>query len=813
MVKVLLSNKNCFLVCLFWFASLVFLKAQTTSKIPAVEKIYLHTDRSTYFLGEDLWYKAYDVYAYNNKLYDNSNILYVELISPEAKIVARNKTNLELGLGAGDFQLIDSLGVKTPGIYQIRAYTNWNRNYNDDFVFKKEIEIIDAFDDDFIKNNLSKITSNSVVVGKTAQTSDQQTFSVDFFPEGGSLLENVGSIVGFKAQDSNGKPVEVKGEVFDANNESVSFFMSAHDGMGKFPILPIEGKQYYAKIKTLAGAELRVDLPSALKQGYVLNFKSLKGRNIVTINTNEATLGQNLNAEVIIICTSRGLSYFETTQKLTATSFSFELPKDKIPEGINQLTLYDSNLKPQSERLVFIEKDQDLEVILTADKSIYKPKEKTTLNVVSKSKAGVSKSASFSLSVTDMNGLTEDKDYGMSISSYFLMESDIRGKVHNPGYYFDSSNLKRLDHLDNLLLTQGWRDFLWKKLPKANDSITYKVEKGFTISGRVKQLLGEKAKVNSNVTLSLMNKKHMNFFGAKTDSIGGFKFENLMFSGKINMFLNASNDKGKVKGEIVLDSIEKKPMLVSFEEEPINWTQDMFTVTKNVNKKFTAFGVKPENILNEVKIVAPKKKRASSLYGIPDFSYVVDEKAPLAGDIYNFIQYAIPGVVVDGSSVRFMRYTEPVHYILNGFPIYNQSDIDLLQPIDIERIEAIKGGASAALYGSDGNNGVIAIYTKPNAPKRSENNLFNTLKNEIDGFYMTRVFYMPDPQKPNVELDNKAAVRNTIYWNPYVHPDTTGNAHVSFDNTDFETKVKVDLEGITATGIPVVKNTYYTIKK
>jgi hypothetical protein len=111
------------------------------SAIPDIEKVYLHTDRTHYTVGESLWYKAYCVYAYTNILFDNSKILYVELVSPESKIISRNVTRLEEGLGHGDMILSDSIGVK-PGTYQLRAYTNWMRNYGDDFVFKKEIQII-----------------------------------------------------------------------------------------------------------------------------------------------------------------------------------------------------------------------------------------------------------------------------------------------------------------------------------------------------------------------------------------------------------------------------------------------------------------------------------------------------------------------------------------------------------------------------------------------------------------------------------------------------------------------------------------------
>jgi hypothetical protein len=803
-------NKNCHILCFLWMGlTSFFLNAQVQKTIPAIEKIYLHTDRSSYFMGDDLWYKAYNVRAYNNLIFDNSNILYVELISPDSKIIARNKTNLEMGLGSGDFKLTDSIGVK-PGVYQIRAYTNWNRNFGDDFVFKKNIEIIDVFEA-HSKPNRAQNTAVAVTTTEN-ESSNKNKITVDFSPEGGSLLENVASIVGFKAVDSNGNPIHIKGEIYDSDNELITTFLSPHDGMGKFQMIPTGGKNYYAKIKALTGAELRQELPKVAKQGYLLSFRTFKGKNIISINTNEATLVQNPNAALTVVCKAKGISYLESTQTLTQTALSFELTKDKAPEGISQITLYDSNNKPQSERLVYIEKEPDLEVQLTTDKASYNPNEKATVNVSSKSKTGIAKSASFSLSVTDMNGVLEDKEYGTTISSYFLMESDIRGKVHNPAYYFDTNNLKRLEHLDDLLLTQGWRDFLWKTMPKFNDSISYIAEKGITISGRVKQLLGEKALVNSNMTLALINKKHMNIFNATTDSIGSFKYENIMFSGKTNLFLNSRNEKGKFRGEIIVNPIEQTPLFVSFKKESSIWNETTRIIVENVFKKYVAFGIKPENILDEVTISAIKKNQTPIFYGIPDNSYVPDESVATFTDIFDLISQKIPGVISYDDSVRFMRFDGEPLFLLNGNTAF-KTEIDFIQPSDVEKIDAIKGAQATLFYGNEAANGIIAVYTKPDAKNSYEKGGFHSIKKEIDGFYTARVFYAPNPEQAQTELDNRADVRNTLYWNPYVHPDKTGIANMSYFNTKVETKVKVALEGITAAGIPVVKTTYYTIKK
>ncbi|MFI1744676.1 TonB-dependent receptor [Thalassobellus sediminis] len=809
---------NQLLGCLIIFISICFKTySQVKVTVPDIEKTYLHTDRNYYNIGESLWYKVYSVYAYNNLLFNNSNVLYVELISPDSKIIARNKINIEQGLGHGDFKLTDSTGVKKAGIYQLRAYTNWNRNFDNDFVFKKEIEIMDAFKAH--SDNLKKPTKS--ILNENSSIEERNTIKIDFFPEGGSLLQNVANLVAFKAVDVNGKPIKVTGEVFDNEDNLVSLFLSTHDGMGKFQFIPISGKQYYAKIKTVNGQELKQELPKADTEGYLLSCKTVKGRTFVVIKTNQETFIKKTNEELTVNFKTRGISYLKINPVLTKLILSFELPKADIPEGICQITLYDSSSKPQSERLVYIEKEHDLNVKVTTDKITYKPNEKVVLNISSKSKAGDVKSASYSLSVTDLNGVTDEKTLNTNISSYFLMESDIRGKVHNPGYYFNSNNPKRLEHLDALLLTQGWRNFLWKTTRKLKDSIPFKVENGINITGRVEQLFGEKPKPNMNVSLALMNKTGMNVFSDITDSLGNFKFEKLMLSGKTNMFLNSRNEKGKNKGEIVLNPIGQKPIPVYFKDLTGSFieTTNKNSIVEHVYRKHINFGVAPENILDEVEIIGKKKKQTISLHGIPDLSYVVDENTPVVNDVLELVQLTISGVIIErgdvnGDYLRFMRYDKdkPALILINDFPIYDISELDFIQPDNVEKIEAIRG-ATAAIYGTEGANGVIAIYTKKLSGNQASKEDFHTIKKEIEGFYEARVFYTPDLNKPSTDMYNKEAIRNTIYWNPYVHPDANGNVSTTYYNSSVETKVKVTLEGITATGIPVVKHMYYTIEE
>jgi len=143
--------------------------------------------------------------------------------------------------------------------------------------------------------------------------------------------------------------------------------------------------------------------------------------------------------------------------------------------------------------------------------------------------------------------------------------------------------------------------------------------------------------------------------------------------------------------------------------------------------------------------------------------------------------------------------------LIDGYEAFEAGELLGISPEDVLKIEVASGYVISALYGKST---VISIFTNGNRNK-TVNESFHSIKQQVEGFYTVRVFYVPSPEL----ADNKVAVRNTVYWNPFVHPDATGNVSLSYYNTKVETKVKVALEGITATGIPIVKKAYYTIKK
>jgi len=102
------------------------------------EKIHLHMDKPYYAIGDNIWFKAYVVNAEKNELSDLSKILYVELINDKDSVKQSIALPMKMGLTWGDFSLTDSL---KEGNYRIRAYTNWMRNFGEEYFFDKTFTI------------------------------------------------------------------------------------------------------------------------------------------------------------------------------------------------------------------------------------------------------------------------------------------------------------------------------------------------------------------------------------------------------------------------------------------------------------------------------------------------------------------------------------------------------------------------------------------------------------------------------------------------------------------------------------------------
>ena len=105
------------------------------------EKVYLHTDRERDTAGEYIWFRAYRTDAASHVPGVYSRFVYVELYNQRGALVERLKVREEDGVFHGSLKLDPYLAA---GKYCLRAYTYWMQNFDEDFYFKKEIDIESA---------------------------------------------------------------------------------------------------------------------------------------------------------------------------------------------------------------------------------------------------------------------------------------------------------------------------------------------------------------------------------------------------------------------------------------------------------------------------------------------------------------------------------------------------------------------------------------------------------------------------------------------------------------------------------------------
>ncbi|MBC7920476.1 MAG: TonB family protein [Ferruginibacter sp.] len=345
---------------------------------------------------------------------------------------------------------------------------------------------------------------------------------VQFFPEGGELVENVEGRVAFKALNEFGKPADIRGLVLDGEGNTVTELISYHQGMGAFALKPAGGQSYRVKITQPAGIGREYALPRALPKGYALAVNPTDADKLRVRIVSPVDQPASLVAQV------RGKVYFTQPLKPAAGETTVEVPTRDFPAGVVQLTLFDHRSVARCERLVFVNPHRQLRIEVSTDKPQYLPREKVAMTIRVTDEDGLPAPANLSLSVVDDKLISFADDKQDHILSYLLLSSDLKGKVEEPDFYFQPDEPKAGQALDYLLMTQGWRRFEWKEVLNGSpetwkEKIVHGPEKA-TLRGKVLRSANEQPIRGAKVTVLETEES------TTTDAEGRFLFTRLDLS-------------------------------------------------------------------------------------------------------------------------------------------------------------------------------------------------------------------------------------------------------------------------------------------
>lgn len=901
-----LRRTNFVLLC---FGLLLFNAAPSQSAFSSdaglAEKIYLQLDNKVYTTDQTIWFKAILTEAGNHKPSMISGVLYVELIDPNENIVEQKLIKIDQGFGNGFFQLSP---IYSYGMYEVRAYTEWNRNFGSRFFYTEYIMIagpegqqernvfrnitlieekqgrrlqfsLDPFTTDSItqkiiplyitvdekkdtirlrKNRDNQylpdyaIPANARFVSLGVETKqhiqynktivlDTTFMDLQFFPESGEMVHGLPSLLGIKLlrYDGMGQPAE--GTIANSKGQMLASFKTNELGMGSVWLDRADTNEIYtARILSSSGVILpqTYSLPAVTAKGTILSVR--KADQKISLNVRSNYLDQD---SIVVRVSCRGIIYYDIKARLKNSSFEYTLPANVIPEGIINFTLMTRSGIPIAERLYFNERPGSRILIAgTKDRQTYTQREKTELSLAIKDSDGKPLPAHLSVMVINRTQQGSTAGLHQNILSYFLLSSDLKGEIENPGFYF-SNQQEHFNDLDALLLTQGWSKYNYTREPV---SFQFNPEPYLLVSGNVKGGLSNKKIIkDANLTLVTIGLPP-SYDKLKTDSLGRFVFAlNDTYGQSTDIFIQSADKSNKRKDYLITVDQKQSPQVFYDHrlsvQKPDSLVQAYINISIKDKKAEEAYinsveGRTLEAVVVKSRILSDQQKLVTEKYGaaktIIDGKAIRDKEPKWSYGLYSVLMFRFPDQLTvfrgrNGSLNARINNSEITLVVIDGIAVksYEYSSIQSIPPSEVKSVELIPYAknfrellcdafpdvCSNPNVPTTGN--VIAIYTFAGKGLSGARATVGVKTTTVPVFSPTREFYAPKYEQLKPEDWRKPDIRTLVHWAPDLSSDSTGRRNLSFYNADATGKTQVIVEAISESGELGYQEFYYDVKK
>lgn len=794
-------------------------RLQTHQEAYPLEKIYISHNQPYYASGDTLYGKVFLVNGRTHQYFEGTPIVYVDWISESGTVLESLLLKIKEGTANLSIPMIRENGE---GRFLLRAYTQYQKNFDEHFIFQKEIKVI-----------------GETPLEEKNKQGDKTAYTVQFFPEGGQLVVGLPSTVAFKAANGQGEPIDIAGAILNKKQEPVAQFKTFNEGIGIVNFQPVAGEKYQAKV-TWNGLIRYFDLPTILKEGFTLKVNNRKKDNL---SLQLATNTKNGLKKGTLIGHVRGQSFLSQTftegnaQKLL-------LDRSQIPSGVLHFTLFDSQERPVCERLVYNSN----------------PTEKVALKIaLPKKQYGVKESVKGTVSGAigdkaiegDLTISVYNKDiFGTgnavaNIENYLLLQSDLRGRINNINQYFEKEDAKSRTLLDYVMLTHGWRRFNWQDiLAEKPASIIFPTEESISFAGKIMKDNNRDTPIKGDVYLSIMDPNNFTATNLTTEEDGLFYFKGLeipaptevLFQGNVH-----SKKKKKKDGQAVrtgskyvkiellsLHDIDFKDS-ISLKGIPYNKEEQKLFATEvnRIRKVDTIYHPEWSIDLDAVTVKATRlaesqKKEADTrrkfkdrglFYSASSQKIYMDDLVAggaIYQDVYEVIRNRVGGAQIittdDGKEVLLRAQSSlqnPTYATieLDGTLVSAGTALSIV-PENIDMIDVKRGLSATAVYGEAGNGGVITIITKDPSANIRNVRTPGVLAIAHPGYHQARIFYTPDYENDSFARQ-KPDYRTTLYWNADAKLDGQP-LPLQFYTGDKLSQFLIFVEGITKDGVPFV---------
>lgn len=803
-------------------------QAQTFANNFPREKAYLHFDNTSYYVGDTIWFKAYVTLAEKQTFSLISRPLYVELVDQTGHIADKQIIKLTQGEGNGQFILPHSM---LSGYYEVRAYTRWMLAFNEPQYFSRTFPIYQLSNSDKLERSITTYELSSSMENRPSET--EEKLNVRFFPEGGQLVEGVTSQVAFKVESKNGGNIELSGTIYSKEGTEITSFETLHDGMGHFEYTPSD-QPAIAKV-SFQGKKYEFTLPQALPNGYVLSTVSNAGALLVRVSCNAATPQDTL---AVFISHQGRPSIHQLISCRADAPQEFILPTRKLPAGVLQVSLINRAGNTLCERFIFANPRAPLQISTEGLKEVYAPYAPIRCELQVKNAKGEPVSGELSVSIRD--GVRSDYlEYDNNIFTDLLLTSDLKGYIHQPGYYFASPSPRKQTELDVLLMVHGWRKYdMSQAISTAPFTPLQLPEAQLVLNGQVKStILKNKLK---DIALSVIVKKDDQFItgGTVTDENGRFTIPVEDFEGTTEAVIQTrkvGKERNKDASILIDRNFSPAPRAYGYKELHPEWKDLAYWQQKaeSFDSLYMDSIRKVEGlyVLDEVEIKSKRRqgsnmatkiseKSIDAYYDVRRSVDVLRDNGKIVTTIPELMEKLSPQFYWDRTNDKHTYRQKPICYIMDNHILSETETQMMLTEVDgLASIIISKGTGgidddiiqNTKMSEVTDSTGVdiskldrYSVFYLIPLPRRdvlnkSQSAVLGTRQTVIQGYTRPLEYYSPAYPTKELYMD-KVDKRRTLYWNPSVQADENGKAVIECYNNQYSTPLIIQAETLGKDG-------------
>ncbi len=672
---------------------------------------------------------------------------------------------------------------------------------------------------------------------------------IQFLPEGGNLIAGLAAHIGFKATGEDGLGLDVEGVITNQAQQKVASFRSLHNGMGSFNLTIQNGETYTAKITLPGGGVKEYALPAIKETGMVLKVENRMEGDSLTVFVEATNDIIQSGDSYFLIGKARGIVCYGAIFNFHDGNYvKKKIAKNLFPSGITHFTIMDTKYRPLNERLVYIDKHDNFNIELIANKVNYAQRDSVALKLKVTDSSGDPVAANFSVAVTDDAQVVADSLKNENILSRILLTAGLKGYIESPAWYLGSQTKDAWQALDNLLLTQGWVGYDWKKVfnPPA---FTYRSETSFAIKGKVVNVFNGPVK---GTDVLLFSKSPMILVDTTTNKQGRFVFDRLPQVDTPIFIIKAVNKSGNsFNVGVEVDEVTPPEFTRSgsFLTDPwyVNSDTTLLNYTKNktllAEQNYKAQG----HLLREVKISGKKIiKDSQNINGPGNADVVLDEKdlekagkktwlqlfqenfkglrigshkalsmqsvfqGPLPYEVITsktsmcyYINFKIMRIIIDGTEL-----TPDLLSIFAGVSLDPIKNLNYyLESHDAEEIKGIELNYSNKYTDRYGLVFGAGIDPPPFFVEITTRSGHGPFMDHTPGMYLYKPLAVSNPAqfyKPKYTVTDTARravdLRSTIDWEPNIITDKNGEATFSFYTADKPSTYSIIINGADMNG-------------